>query len=785
MNGSKPESPTNILALVALAALLIFAAAAVGSMKTTAPAWISPEAADEVSSARVSASSLVAAASSVTPVSTGDAQPKCIDGVKGGCEGTTVTDNPKPGIAQCYGRSGVATPVSVNYACAQVGNEKVQVLRQTGCSVPGFEYTIRESKGNVTVTPRSLMPGAASCTLPSPPICADKKPAIASLSTEPCKVIYCIEAEVTSTLGLSKSKSACFEAKLGSDPRLGAIKNLAGGLTSEEANAVLPELMSSLSKTDQDVLNEAFGQQQDETQKQKAKNDSAIDKIQSFIDNCKPSQGCDKNELDTYIEQRDQLARQNAGLDKQMKGLAAAQKTLVATPPEPDSSGTFSGIPGQILPQDYYCIRNLYPLDILPLPAGSPWPLNCLNGTQPSQTLPSGPGGTFGDSADGDASAGGGGGGIAQFLQGFMKSLFGGGGAPPAGNQTPKAPGTCSPQTMCSNGTLFSRSNQCVDTPIQQCPNGCAGNTCAQASRQPVAQLSCQPQIADVGMSIAITYACSAGMSVGSGFDTGGASSGATTATLTTPPIGTNTASYGLTCTNQGLSANASCSVQIGKPSIVLVTNPKTVPMNTAAAIGWVTAGMQSCVIGSPDLPDFTSANAGNTNVNGAVTTPALTGPARFILHCVTLGGGTRDASSTIEVAGVAGAVSLAISKPTAGQNVALGGTVQIAWNSEGAPSGAKMRLEVYPAGSAVVQGNNDKGIVSALPASGTFTWSLPAAGAACLADSGIISCLTAGQYKIVAKLYTGSECWGFCTAAASERTIRVVAESSVFTIAP
>lgn len=764
MNDPRPESPTNILALVALAALLIFAAAVIGSMETTPPSWISPEAEEVSGASRVSRNSQVAA---VTPVSTGAAPATVIPaaGAAAPAKPAELTDNPKPVTLMCGLPPKAQT---VHYACAQVGNiEKITALKQAGCNSPGFEYTITsDSKGNVRVTPRSLAPSAPGCPAPPPQKCTSGT-AIASFSTE-CKVKFCVEAEVLNSYGLSKSKSGCFDVKnpsgkslydVAKDPdnREGAAGILARTLTFDEATKVLPELKSDLSKADQDAFSQAFTERQAEIQKQVMQNNTKIADFQRIIDN-PDDYGANISEVNATKADLAALVKQNAELDKQVQSLAAAQTGLTASP-----CGSEICASGKILGPDDKPLDERY----------RPAPVKDNNTFPPPETPPVGGGG------------GGGDGGLAQFLQGFMKSLFGGGGAPPAGNQTPKAPGTCSPQTMCSNGTLFSRSNQCVDTPIQQCPNGCAGNTCAQASKQPVAQLSCQPQIADVGMSIAITYACSAGMSVGSGFDTGGASSGATTATLTTPPIGTNTASYGLTCTNQGLSANASCSVQIGKPSIVLVTNPKTVPMNTASAIGWVTAGMQSCVIGSPDLPDFTSANAGNTNVNGAVTTPALTGPARFILHCVTLGGGTRDASSTIEVAGVAGAVSLAISKPTAGQNVALGGTVQIAWNSEGAPSGAKMRLEVYPAGSAVVQGNNDKGIVSALPASGTFTWSLPAAGAACLADSGIISCLTPGQYKIVAKLYTGSECWGFCTAAASERTIRVVAESSVFTIAP
>jgi hypothetical protein len=42
---------------------------------------------------------------------------------------------------------------------------------------------------------------------------------------------------------------------------------------------------------------------------------------------------------------------------------------------------------------------------------------------------------------------------------------------------------------------------------------------------------------------------------------------------------------------------------------------------------------------------------------------------------------------------------------------------------------------------------------------------------------------LTPGQYKIVAKLYSGGACWGFCEPSSSSRTVHKTAESSAFTI--
>lgn len=151
-------------------------------------------------------------------------------------------------------------------------------------------------------------------------------------------------------------------------------------------------------------------------------------------------------------------------------------------------------------------------------------------------------------------------------------------------------------------------------------------------------------------MTIAITYSCSSGTSSGSGFQTNGAQTGSTTVTIANPPLGTNVATYGLTCTDEGRNVSKDCSIQVAKPGIVLITNPKTVFSGTTSAIGWVTSGMQSCVISSPDLPSFTEQNKNATNVNGAVVTPPLSSAATFVLKCVTIGGGTRQASTIVTV---------------------------------------------------------------------------------------------------------------------------------------
>ncbi|MDO8575947.1 MAG: hypothetical protein Q7R90_01390, partial [bacterium] len=81
------------------------------------------------------------------------------------------------------------------------------------------------------------------------------------------------------------------------------------------------------------------------------------------------------------------------------------------------------------------------------------------------------------------------------------------------------------------------------------------------------------------------------------------------------------------------------------------VANPKTVQSGEISLLSWLTTGMDSCVISSPDQADFTLRNSSYTSVTGAATTsPVASSGAMFLLHCETLAGGIRDATTTIGV---------------------------------------------------------------------------------------------------------------------------------------
>ncbi|MDB5237976.1 MAG: hypothetical protein JWM46_246 [Candidatus Kaiserbacteria bacterium] len=314
------------------------------------------------------------------------------------------------------------------------------------------------------------------------------------------------------------------------------------------------------------------------------------------------------------------------------------------------------------------------------------------------------------------------------------------------------------PATGCGAGYTIkpvttNQSNGAACTTGWQCaPDGTTAVT-------PTAQLSCQPQVADVGMSVSLSYGCTnATGSSGSGFATLGATSGSTTTVIAAPPAGSNTATFGLTCTNQNLTGQASCSVQISKPSIVLLANPKVVATSTLSTVGWVTSGMSSCVVSSPQQADFTAANAANKSVNGMATTSPVTQTTDILLHCVTLGGGTRDATTTITVGGAGAGTGggLTVTSSSDGKSIARGAVNTIQWTATGTPSGSKMSLWLYD-----VHLGSVTGLISAeLAASGSYAWTLPGATDTCDVTSDTVcgTDLVPGRtYGIEADLYTGS----------------------------
>ncbi|MEK7601156.1 MAG: hypothetical protein AAB480_01315 [Patescibacteria group bacterium] len=337
----------------------------------------------------------------------------------------------------------------------------------------------------------------------------------------------------------------------------------------------------------------------------------------------------------------------------------------------------------------------------------------------------------------------------------------------------PIAPQPCTPN---------SNSNTCSAAPAQPNPAGCTNGTWRPITTQqgngyqctsgwqcvpgggtvPTAQISCSPKVADVGMTVTIAYGCgNATGSTGQGFDTNNQLSGSTTTVITAPPAGATGANFELNCTNQGASKRAQCTVQIGRPTIVLVANPKVVDPGKASTIGWITSGMQSCVVSSPEDGAFTAENATNTSVNGMASTSPLTSPIHILLHCVTIGGGTRDATTTVSVVGQPdiddqdpNSGTVTVRSTADGESTSRGSTVTVSWNATNPPSGAHIALWLYD-----VRLNTTTALIADdLAASSTYAWHLPNANSTCDPES-IDVCgadLVPGrQYGIEADLYT------------------------------
>jgi hypothetical protein len=281
---------------------------------------------------------------------------------------------------------------------------------------------------------------------------------------------------------------------------------------------------------------------------------------------------------------------------------------------------------------------------------------------------------------------------------------------------------------------------------------------------QPTAQLSCQPQVADVGMSVAVSYLCNnATGSQGSGFDTGSAMSGTTTVTIQTPPAGANTATYGLTCTNGSLTASNQCSIQVSQPSIVLVANPQQVNKGDTTSIGWVTSGMQACTISSPEQSDFTTRNQNNQSVNGVASSSPIEAQTDFVLNCSTLGGGTKSATVTVTYPGAPvpntsqTTSSVSVSSTADGGTANHGDSIGITWQTASPAADTAISLWLIDERT-----GNTIGLISGgQPTSGTYTWQVPATSDTCDSNSPApcAADLVPGRsYVIQAALYTPAD---------------------------
>lgn len=234
-----------------------------------------------------------------------------------------------------------------------------------------------------------------------------------------------------------------------------------------------------------------------------------------------------------------------------------------------------------------------------------------------------------------------------QSERGFSATLSSSGSVAPSGSMTVK-PETTTTYTLQVGGYIDNRTGQQLrgQCTTQVIVDGEGGGTGA-----PKAEISCRPEVADVGMKVAVSFACAnSSVSAGSGFSTNNQLSGSATPTIENPTIGTTNAIFGVTCSKEGKTDTAQCTVAINKTSIVLIANPKNVESGRQANIGWITSGMEKCTVSSPTLASFTTENAGNTAVSGVAKTPTLVEDTEFELTCTSKSGDTKTATTEVTV---------------------------------------------------------------------------------------------------------------------------------------
>jgi hypothetical protein len=234
-----------------------------------------------------------------------------------------------------------------------------------------------------------------------------------------------------------------------------------------------------------------------------------------------------------------------------------------------------------------------------------------------------------------------------QSERGFSATLSSSGSVAPSGSMTVN-PQTTTTYTLQVNGYIENRTGQQLrgQCSTQVIVDGEGGGTGA-----PKAEISCRPEVADVGMQVAVSFACANSVaSSGNGFSTNNQMSGSATPTVAEPTIGTTNAIFGVTCSKDGKTDTAQCTIAINKTSMVLIANPKNVESGAQANVGWVTSGMQECTISSPTLASFTAENAGNTATSGVAKTPVLVEDTEFELTCTTKSGDTKSAKTTVVV---------------------------------------------------------------------------------------------------------------------------------------
>src|SRR3989338_8803726 len=132
-------------------------------------------------------------------------------------------------------------------------------------------------------------------------------------------------------------------------------------------------------------------------------------------------------------------------------------------------------------------------------------------------------------------------------LQGLMKAL----GAPQPPPAAPPQPCSADPNIYAQQQQQYQQQLQQYNYQIQQQQYQQQMNQYyADRTGAPTPPLSCDPALADVGQTLAITYNCSSGVASSSAFKVTTQPGGSATTTVKTPPRGPTTATHTLACTD-------------------------------------------------------------------------------------------------------------------------------------------------------------------------------------------------------------------------------------------
>ena len=164
-------------------------------------------------------------------------------------------------------------------------------------------------------------------------------------------------------------------------------------------------------------------------------------------------------------------------------------------------------------------------------------------------------------------------------------------------------------------------------------------------SSGPVAQLSCQPKIAQSGMKIAVAFGCANSvMSSSNEFNTSGRLWGATEVQLE-PSLPNGTMTYGLNCSDGVRQVSASCSVTVSKPLMLLTSESSA----EGTSFAWVTRGMDVCQLNAVNRPEISAQFANPLPQSGSLGIPAVQSDVDVMLTCTSVSGEIREIRTSVQ----------------------------------------------------------------------------------------------------------------------------------------